>query len=131
MRVCRAGLVAWENSNTVLDICRRCCRGMPSIALGMERVMGIEPIVRSRKINAFDVSGQASAIQVRDFEVRGAVSGNLWQLTATAPKDPRPTTDLEYSLLQAHGIIELRELSIERTEWQIPDLPRDLQHEAV
>jgi len=38
------------------------CLALPS---GMERVMGIEPIVRSRKLNALGVSGQASAIQVR------------------------------------------------------------------
>ncbi len=93
--------------------------------------MEIEPMDDSTKINILSQFRQAGAIQVRDLAVRGALSGNLWQWMGTAPKDPRPTTDQAYALLQTHGIIELRELSIERTEWQIPDLPRDLQHEAV
>jgi hypothetical protein len=49
---------------------------LPQLAehrLGMERVMGIEPIDFSRRINTLDASGHVSAIQVRDFALRGAL----------------------------------------------------------
>ncbi len=54
---------------------------LPQLAehrLGMERVMGIEPIRDSRQINMLVVSGEASAIHMREFAARGALSGNLW-----------------------------------------------------
>ena len=41
--------------------------------LGMERVMGIEPIGCHRMSNTLDDSGPTSAIQVRHFWVRGAL----------------------------------------------------------
>ena len=93
--------------------------------------MGIEPISGLRQINTLGAIGQASAIQVRDFGVRGALSGNLWQLTGAALKVTGPPTDREHCLLQAHGTVELGKIPIERTQWQMPDLSRDLQHEAV
>jgi hypothetical protein len=39
----------------------------------MERVMGIEPMDDSKKINILEQPREASAIQVRDLAVRGAV----------------------------------------------------------
>ena len=87
--------------------------------------MGVEPMDDSKKINILEQLREASAIQVRDFAVRGALSGIMWQLTGTPPNDRG------YALLQTHGVIELRELPIESTEWHIPDLSRDLQYEAV
>ena len=93
--------------------------------------MGVEPMDDSKKINILEQLREASAIQVRDFAVRGALSGIMWQLTGTPPNDLGPPTDRGYALLQTHGVIELRELTIESTEWHIPDLSRDLQHEAV
>ena len=99
--------------------------------LGMERVMGIEPIGDSRPINMLVVSGEASAIQVRDFATRGALSGNLWQLTGMPSKVTAPRADREPFLLQAHGTVELGKIPIERAQWQVSDLSRALQHEAV
>ncbi len=93
--------------------------------------MGIEPMGDSRQISVLAPIREASAIQVREFVVRGAPSGNLRQLTGTAQNDLSPPTDQEYSLLQTQGVIELREIPIERAKWQIPDLSRALQHEAV
>ena len=55
--------------------------------MGMERVMGMEPISGLREVNTLGTIGQASAIQVRDFAVCGALRGNLWQSWGT----PRPT----------------------------------------
>ena len=93
--------------------------------------MGIEPMNDCRQVSSLTQFREASAIQVRDCAVRGALSGNLWQLTGTPPNDLGPPTDRGYSLLQTHGVIEFHELPIESTEWHIPDLSRDLQHEAV
>ena len=93
--------------------------------------MRIELMDDSRQISSLAQYRETSAIQVRDFAVRGVLSGNLWQLMGTAPNGPGPPTDRGYALLQTHGVIELRELTIESTEWHIPDLSRDLQHEAV
>jgi hypothetical protein len=47
--------------------------------LGVERVMGIEPIWDFRQINMLAASAQASAIQVRDFTALGALPGNVRQ----------------------------------------------------
>ena len=63
---------------------------LPQLAwrrVGMERVMGIEPISESRQISILAPIRGASAIQVRDFGACGAPSGNPWQLTGTAQND--------------------------------------------
>jgi len=93
--------------------------------------MGIEPISESRQITILAPIRGASAIQVRDFGVRGAPSGNPWQLTSAAQNDLSSPIDQNYLLLQTQGVIQLRELPIERSQWQMPDLSCDLQHEAV
>jgi hypothetical protein len=79
--------------------------------------MGIEPMANSRQISILHLNREASAIQVRDIAVCGVLSGNLRQLMGTAPNNLGPPTDQAYSLLQTHGVIELRELPIESTEW--------------
>ena len=43
--------------------------------------MGIEPMGDSGQISSLALFRQASAIQVRDFRVRGALRGNVRQLT--------------------------------------------------
>lgn len=73
----------------------------------------------------------ASANQAREFAVRGAPSGNQWQLTGAAQNDLSSPIDQEYPLLQTQGVIQLRELPIKRPQWQMPDLSCDLQHQAV
>ena len=93
--------------------------------------MGIEPISESRQITILAPIRGASAIRVRDFGVRGAPSGNPSQLTGTAQNDSSSPIDQDYPLLQTQGVIQLRELPIERAQSQMPDLSCDLQHEAV
>ena len=93
--------------------------------------MGIEPIGDSRQINMLVVSGEASAIQVREFAARGAARGNVGQLPGMPPKVTDPPTDREHFLLQAHGTVELGKFPIERAQWQVSDLSRALEHEAV
>ena len=65
------------------------------------------------------------------FRGAWARSGNPWQLTGTAQNDLSPPIDRDYPLLQTQGVIQLRELPIERPQWQMPDLSCDLQREAV
>ena len=50
-----------------------CCRSVPGVASEMERVMGIEPIGSYMQVNDLGESVMPSAIEVRDFAVRGAL----------------------------------------------------------
>jgi len=55
--------------------------------------MGIEPTGDSGQISSLALMREASAIQVREFAVRGAPSGNLRQLTGAALNDLGPPTN--------------------------------------
>lgn len=57
---------------------------------GVARVMEIEPMGNAPQISALALSREANAIQVREFEARGAPSSKLWQLTSTAPTRSGP-----------------------------------------
>ena len=68
---------------------------------------------------------------MRDFAARGAARGNVGQLPRMPSKVAGPRTDREQFLLQAHGTVELGKIPIERAQWQVSDLSRAFQHEAV